>query len=751
VEKERLPVIRTGRVITVAPIPWAKFEAALANGEHVEEINVLEVILARKGPYGPSADMITSLGGMIHPDESDEQGLMREVAEESTLLTFHSRQTVAEWEQSDFSSRYPTFRYEINSARAPRETVIRVLPVISSDFSRHELRKHPDDNMEELIHVSPHVFEEIIRTGKYVHDGKTDRMVGHLTFPAADITLCESDHEKQQHTLQSVIETVYDVQKSWKLQLLKTISFGRAIRNMPLPSSLTECTHHELRIGWIAMQMKMDFSEERNREKVHSYPISRHADYVKAIQYLSSVPPDLTDELFSFLPTRQVIERVNDVKWALIHTLNDVIPQEYIQPNHFHLNISGTLFDFWKELHRMPLSERVGFLKDANGRYLRYLSHELGVSEETLEQAYTVAQAIPHYINDSLAVLGSSFQEYRTINEVTNALPFTATLMALGFNPNLPERMNDQYPAETTLEFEAMRTIANFMTAIDAIQKHKNSENLLIETAIENYFQWPPIQEIIDFGNGVVHPVYHRQTRDLIDGHMLHVIVDERIKKTPESIVRKLYQEPLEEIGDIFAINLAISDDSYPEGASCEDRLRVAELLKSSFISYLRNMYEPDGWNIDVQDDYGIPFGQIRTYLSLDTPRERHEYVQTLQKGKRAGSRGKLIIRDQFRIMFEKDGIENVCEINIYPFESITSPQLPPMVRESGLWGFTEKLKDTAEGHYDARRILMRNSTWPLEPSLHELLYPSQYYDWLIVRLAGKEITKRPKDLLPNM
>jgi hypothetical protein len=300
--------------------------------------------------------------------------------------------------------------------------------------------------------------------------------------------------------------------------------------------------------------------------------------------------------------------------------------------------------------------------------------------------------------------------------------------------------------------------LANFATALESLAHNKHADNSLFEAALDSFLKFPPQSEIMELtveAEGkkeiIPHQVYHRETMFQVAGRHLHLIVDERQKKTVESEMTKRYlsntRKPhgVSEKDDTFAVNLVIANDNYQKSVSVEERLVEAEALRETWLKHLRTLYESRGYAVRIVVDEGdLGYGNVRSFLALPVL-DQYPHVKSLMKGDRPGSRGGLIIREQLRIHIEGHGKHQVTEFDIYPFEDMESGEVSTALRYSGLWDFRKKIEDDARGLYVANRIYQRNLRRPIAPSLYELLWPPHLYEWLIIRIMREQIVPRKR------
>jgi hypothetical protein len=306
-----------------------------------------------------------------------------------------------------------------------------------------------------------------------------------------------------------------------------------------------------------------------------------------------------------------------------------------------------------------------------------------------------------------------------------------------------------------------MRLLALWATGLESITHSKRMNDSLFRAALDSFLEFPPQPDILMLsvdvkGQNVTipHPVYHRVTRVPIRGRSLHLIVDARGKKPIESEItnRLLNQDRLPEgisdKDDTFSQNFVIANDNYVEPVTAEERLADAKALREAWVAHVRGCYEPYGYRVWVYVEPGdLGYGNIRGYVA-EPEKERGSYIDTLMRGTRPGSFGKLIGREQFRIHIEGNGRHQVKEFDIYPYDDMTSEETPKDLRDSPLWDFRKKIQDDATGRYVGHRIYDRSEKRLTDQSLYELLYPPQRYNWLIARIMQEQIVPRKKRTL---
>lgn len=743
-----VPVVRA---FTVAPISQEKLIEHLHRGITNNSFSFSEVVFLEKSEESvPSAGLLITTGGWMGLGESAVEAALREIGEETMLLTLSTAdlrdQTVTKQKET------PSFVFRIPGYRSPREAHLLVVPVRSSSFSLHvprEGKEGPVDKIKDMVAVSLPEFEELVEEGVVEQKGKVLRIVGHLTKAPSEIVLGDAQRQKRDAALDKVVTSVRDFENVLRAETLKQINRARKLRYKPLASALTDCSHYEIINGFAAAQMVLGMVDEHRREVDQGQEPPAPADLPNYAQFLSGLAPEAVPEFVLSVPTWSSYRALRTFKRALRPTIVEMYRQ---LDKEFPFESAGDLRllnpyqglrEIWADFLELPLSQRTEVLDRVNSVFMGELALAMGVSLGVVKQALKEAHANPQYFTDSLRALEDQFQQGRRMNEVANARLLTLVVMALGFHPNLNVDSSDRPEVLRMLRFEAMVTLADFMEGVEAVEMKNKADNSLVEGALDTFLRFPPQPDVVELGNGILHPVYHRETQMKFNGRPLHLIVDERLGKDELSIMRKRRQDP--HLYDLFSINLVLADDNFSPDmpVSAQERFGLTVALRQALIQHTARELAPDGWQVGIVEGTlkNKSFDSVEEYLSFKDPRQRQEFMKKSHKGKRPGSAGDLIVRKKFVLEMGRGSEIRWCEFCIYPYEQMQSGV--GELTGSGFWGFREKLEDDAKGIYMAMRLIARDSANPTRSSLYELEFPPFLYEWRIMRMMRSQIRPR--------
>lgn len=750
-QKELEAVVPVVRAFTVAPISQEKLAKYLEQGLSSSSFSFSEVVFLEKSEDSAiSAGLLTTPGGWIGPGESVSEAALREIGEETMLLTqsVHYLGMSLPLE----AAGAPAFTFRIPTYQRSREAHLIVVPVRSSSFSLHvprEGKAGPVDKIKDLVAVSLSKFGELVEKGVVEHEGRALRIVGHLTKAPSEIELGDVERQKRDTALDKTVDLVGAFEGTIREETLKQINRARRLKHKLPARSLADCGHYEIMNGFVAAQMVLGMVDEHRREVDQGQEPPKPADLPNYAQFLSGLDPEAVPEFVLATPTWSSYRALRIFKAALRPTIVEMYRQlgrEFPFESATDLRLLNPyqgLREIWPDFLALPLAQRVKVLERADQMFTRELTFSMGVSAGVVKQALEEAHANPQYLTDSLRAIADQFQQGRRMNEVANARLLTLAVMALGFHPNLPMDGADRPEVLRMLRFEAMVTLADFMAAVEAIELKDHADNSLVEGALDTFLRFPPQPDVIELGSGILHPVYHRETHLQFNGRPLHLIVDERLGKDELSIMRKRRQDP--HLYDLFSVNLILADDNFSPDtpASAQERFELSLALRQALMQHMAHELAPDGWQVGIVPGTlkNKSFDSVAEYLSFKDPRERQDFIKKSRKGKRPGSVGDLIVRKKFVLEMRRGSEVRYCEFCVYPYEQIQTSSGD--LAGSGFWGFREKLEDDAKGNYLAMRLIARDSANPTRPSLYELEFPPFLYEWRIMRMMRSQIHPR--------
>lgn len=753
-EKERAPR-RIVRAVLVAPIPVSDLIARLsALGEgNIDQISFAEVLLIKKNERsGISQGLVMPVGGELKSGETATSGVLREVAEEVTVTSFSEREVKKNWGTDDTKG----YSYAIQSYDTPRSVKLYLLPVQSSSFSMHEPREHPDrptseDKIAKMVHLSPSAFRHLVEDGRIDYHGESIVAAGVTTKKQDErVKISDENRRIRDQELDQVVSGIDDFDRGLKEGALSVINQQRVRKREALVDSLVECTHSEILSGFVGYQLRLALSDEAQNER--SSGPHKKIGLLRALPYLvSELPAEEFTNLLYALPNRESQKAAVQFEKSFVRGASEII-------SHFRDQVSvesdlrrGTsseredtmrrLIDVWPDFLKLSTSDRIKLLEKANDATISTIMELTGINDLDIAEALSAVNYFHNSITEEMKAGDyEAFQEFRPMNELMNASIFTRMIFALGMHPHV-EVKNQGQSELSKLRLESLRSLASFNVALEVAKQIREARIDHFQAALDAFFEFPPKNEMTDLGGGRLHTVNHRTTNTPINGRFMHVLVDERDKKTVISGMRKRFLSP--NLDDIFSINFVLADDNFAKSTNpIGDRIQTALELREVLLDHVRNALGEE-WDVTVKDGE-YKRGSIEKAENIGNLRgDDNQSRAEEHKGKRAGSKGDAILREKFILLLRGPiGIEEKLELSIYPFESVETEGME-VLKEKGFWGFDQKLLDDYEGTYKAKRVFERDIDEPTKPSLFELLYPPRFYGPQSQRAREKHVLPR--------
>lgn len=768
-------VHRSVRVFAVAPISADKLAFALRENS-IDDIPLVEVILGKKPPTGPSANRLIAFGGGIEPGEAVEEAAIREFGEESTITALSTQRAMQDWRT--YHETVKPFKYT-PPKRPENQVYFLTLPIAGQDVQKYGVRGVLKDNMDDVVVLTPHEFTSLLEAGEV----NGFKIVGHMSKQKNDhIRIKPEDERVKNEELDRIAGEIYAFERIVREKILQEVNTSRYFRALPGVDRLSECTPAEIRPAYIAAQMQMDLSCERQHERIlaaavrdgrdsdalrHTLSVSTQ-DPLKVAPYLSRENLLKHPELLLALPTETLVHQVNVIKRAVKQTLEST---SFMQNGKnifadlpWNSGLVKTIVAVQERLETLPADSRAVILSRLDTDMAGNFARLTGVAKEAVIEAVTEGgDLLFDDVTASMRRRFTVFQEHLAANEIEHSGLFGYVLMALRIHPELVEPMNDALEVTKKMQYEAIRELGLLFPAVRAIKEwHASTNDRLIDVLFAEFFGVPFEKEEVELdvdGKKVPHTIYHRRANLEIMGVFPHVIIDDRTKKSKVGLLRK-YLLDNGPVHDNRSTNIVISDDNFRKKLNLEDRLQFAELLRDEMVKFFRKKLG-SGWSVRIEwDAEDERYKNVRQYAALPQE-ERFAYIRDLVRagGKRPGSQGYRFIRDQFRLVLEGHNTKLVREIDIYPFEDTHHKFTPDQLRNADLywqklqtynslsdnvfaWGWRQKLRDHTQGNYEAARYYVRSTRWKTEPSLYELLWASVYYYFLIERVRLHQVKK---------
>ncbi len=713
-------VHRSVRVFAVAPIRAEQLEGLLAAGKSFQEISCIEVILVKK----VDTKLVTAIGGEINPGEDLLHAGMRKVFEKS-LLTRESLRNL-----QDSIGHGSPIPYRVNGKRAGREAFLTVMPVRSGAISLHQPR---EDGANQLVSVTPNELEQLFNNG-YVTTRYEENLhiVGHLTqAQAGDVILSADARQIQGLEFTRVMQEIRSYEQSFLDEMKKQINLVRRWHKKPEVSGLGQCGHNELLRGFLAAQMMMGFTDERTRDRENGQKPPRSTDLLTASLYMREFTPEQLPDALVSMPTAQVRKARNILNYALRGTVQELYVRMGVDITPFisarGVDTVAALRAIWPQVIALRLDQHTQLLKDLDARFVDELAVRLRKPRDIVKRALEFPERIPRYIAGEMQKTKNSFQQHYPINEVASAIerPFVQMLHVLGLHPykNIPS--NVQSDAAKRMRGEMLMIIAEFFTAIPVIEQHMVVDDSLFENGLAKFLKYPPELDEIHLKD-VTHTILRRQTEKPVGGKALLLLHDKRPLKSEE---RKWFKSLHEPVNDDFSHNFVIHEDNFSEEERRNIPLRLAKVeeFREALLDHYRTLLAGSGWQVSIVagTHKTAAIDSVRKFITIQSKKEREEFIAGKRNGVRAGSIGNLIVREKFVLSLSRGEEEHLTEICIYPFQSIDMDGT--VLSGSGLIAFMEKLLDDMQGRYAGYRLIQTDAKDPTEPSLIELVEPAAW------------------------
>lgn len=738
-------LVKIARSVLVAPVPVSQFLKELSSGVPISGLQFSEITLIQKSNKSvPSAGLVMPVGGMVSEEESLATGALREISEEVTMKTFHNSPIQPQLDQNNDS-----FTYLAPGYKRARATTIFVVPAQSRSFSMHRPREESDgaetqDKIARVVRFTQEELSRFVRNGSLEREGEILRAAGSFTMADGDpITISEADKIKRNAVLENVLSGVNEFDKTLREGTLAAINRVRRIKRIPQAYNISECARSEIATGYVGAQLYMTLSEEAKKEEEQG-PHKKMSLLMAIPYFASALPASELPDLLQSVPNMEGLQAATQFERAFSKGA-DVILSHLSEKGDEHVLLQKEpsfkeVIDIWPQVLQLPLNERVELIQSAENAVMGEIMGSTGAKPEDVAEALRIVENFHDFISVEIKnVVPNVFQEYRPMNELSNSLIFTRLIYALGLHPNLP--IDDKGEIELrTLRLEALKELAVFNVALEASREVREADNSVFKGALDTFFNFPPKVELADLGEGRLHHVYHRTANVQIDGRNIHVLVDERQKKTAISATRKRFLSPV--VNDIFSINFALADDNFTDSQDpIRQRIETAKQFRDNLVDHIAKE-TGSFWKVKIMD--GTHVTKVIESVSQSGSREETtEPTDEIRAGKRAGSNGDAIVREKFILHLESDdGKIQKIEVNIFPFESTKTESVSGLC-EKGYWGFAEKILDDYTGTYKGERIIERDPKAPTRSSLYGLLYPSRFYKQQALGMREKQVTSR--------
>lgn len=709
---------RSVRVFAVAPIRVQELAGKLEAGTSLDELSLVEVILAQKN----DTRWVTALGGKLLPGEDLLRAGMRTVFSKS-LLTRESIEQLR-----DSVGHGNPIAYTETDTGIKRKAFLVVMPVRPASVSLHEPRedKDPDSvyKINALVSLTPDEFVGLFANGVVSSRDRDHRIFGHLTLAhSSDVKINDQGRLIQQQEFDRVIGEIHGYEESFRSHMKEHINLVRRWHNKPLISNFGECSKEEIIRGFQVATWVTGMHDGILRDAGRNVKLPAATDLLTSGIYLRELDPLVLPDTLLSAPTREIRKARNILNAALRETVVSLYGLMGRDINRFRsqrgIDSIGALRDLWPDVVELPVPDRVEIIKVLDARFIGELALQLHKPFDVVKRALALPYEIPEHIASEMKYIKDTFQEHHPTNEVASAIerPFRQVLHVLGLHPDRNIPVDAQSETLVRTRGEMMLLLGVLFSAIPIVEQYDAADNSLFESGLAGFLEYPPELAEMKLGKAS-HTIFRRITKDNIGDRRLEILHDRPPIKT---IVRWWFKSLQEKhIYDAFRHNFVIRPSNFTEKERRNIPLRLQESKEFSeaLINHFKAELGPSGWEVSI-----VPgthktavIDTVRKLITIRSPEKRKAFVESHMNGKRPGSVGNLIIREKFVLAFTKNGHAEYTEVCNYPFERVDVHGT--MLEGSGLIAFTEKILDDVSGKYKGYRLLQTDPEDPTAPAV---------------------------------
>ncbi len=657
--------------------------------EKHQPIPTLRFYLGLKGDDGNYR--LTLLGGKMRPGEVINESALREITEEGsfTPLGLPRQANLGSWEYK--------IPLQTKNNLPPRRATLTYSPVMPINI----LEAHIGDaKVKQLVTLSYKQLKEAIETGQVTLtiNGQKQQVPieEHLAIGQSAIFSSPEDENKQSESLTEGLSWMEHIDSSLSKKINSLVEASATFEEFK--QKYDRLLSHFMKKG---LQAALKFKNKAAKDN----EARETADLLPDILTILN-QGGLGKEVLYYLP--QLAKASNPFEWpgleespervvAFIEFFKKIL-NRFLEDNNFQ---SPRQLNEFLLSEQLILQEKNRVINHLDNLIRRRLEAKYGLTGGQIAEGLRMAKSFFSSFSINLKQADPNmrqiYQDFAFLNEIKNANLGHLLLLFLGFDTkNNPESIWPQ------LKFEAGRQLLVFLKTIGGLDYYHRHVEAITK---ENRFQLA----LNAFFGSVVGDLTIPVGDEKMITHLRlwgdkKIIVDERpLPKTPDSFIRKAFEEPYEEIVDFFSVSI-IFPDPAKEAKDFIDRLNQAPEVILQFVKFLKQQY-PD---ISVEWD-----GKIRSYGSNDFRQmfEANDVVNVQAKGKRQGSHGNRLVRCKAII---KMGNE-ILELIVYPFINLPDHEL--------FMAWQEKIQDDRD--YAIRRSLAGSKGIP---PIYSLFYPSEIY-----------------------
>lgn len=644
-----------------------------SEGRDREDVSVLRFYVGVKnGKIDPEIEQIsgkytqgiryTLLGGKLEPHENEAEGIQREITEEAGVTPFGigHQTTIGTWFYSSERS-------------GPREVKLTYNPILPGEEDRVEINKGVIKGIKILDLNS---FRRLIKEGE--SDGVP--MEGHLTIKKRSkdkIKISKAQRRKRNIALAKGIGWMSHIEGYLQERFEKIFRECKNEEefNREYDKVLSEYMRRGIEVG--PKKAEVDRSEDILRALDEGFLGRDILYYLPKIAEHGIDWPGLDE---STEGVKIFIRYLKEVFFTFLKNKRFVDEGENVDIEAYRLYMTSK---------NVTLSEKQEMINSLDVTFREKLRKTFNLSEEQLNFVLYQINSFFREISNEMKVADPGlveglYQDFTIMNEVNNAS--LGNLLSLFSAGDIKENSKR---VEKKIRFESGRHLLLLLKGLIALPSYRKMEldarSGNLQSAVNTFFGSVIEETSVRLeGSNRYMKVGNREK----NGHK--IIVDFKPIKTFASLLRKSFEERLDDIHDLLSVNIVLYDDTG-------DNIEFSKGLVNEFITYLRDEFK----RLDVST------GDIRTYGT-----ERYSKGEGLGNisGRRKGSMGGRLVRTKMIIQLGNEYMELV----IYPFRSI---------EDSEFWGWRQKISDDKD--YVVRRLLSGQNGIP---STYDLFFPPDMY-----------------------
>lgn len=615
----------------------------------------------------------TFFGGKINKEENLEEGIYREINEETAIqsLGIPKLTSIGSW------------KYK-SSQSGSREVFLTYTPILPPNNMIIG-----DPKISAIKQLSLKQLKELVRTSSL----DNIPIEGHLSTcenPIDQVIIDEENKTKRNIAIEKGLSWMGNIE-SQLLKELKQVAF----KNQEIITEKEFIVEYE-KILSSFMKEGLN-SSSKKRKPLEKESMDQKNELIKVLNsgYLGKdllyYLPKLAQHGFDWNGVEQATEGVQIFTQFLNQVFNDFCQKQ---------NLTETQYQEQLNNPNLTLESRLNLINQLNESFCTQLKKTFKVSDQDLAQALIISQEYFRNLLNDMKIADSNltkglYQDFTLLNEVNNANYGTLLSLFLGFDTkvNRPEFSN-------LIRFEAGRQLILLFKTLSSIKYYQEEVNKVINgrlsTAINNFFGYIDTETIVELDKNK----NLRMRKRIANNNKTYYIDEKPVIKSTISFLRKTFEERYEDIHDLLSISVVYPQESQPTESQIK---RSNSQLIDSIKQFLHKEFPGSRISTDDERSYGTD-----KYVKWSTG----ESDQVNVNGKRKGSQSNLFVRTKLYLTLD----DETLELGIYPRLTITEPNCP-------FKGWKERMND--DDDYAIRRVLAGENGMP---SFYDLLFPPEFY-----------------------